>query len=56
MIAGGFGLVPEIRQHTSGSGDVFETVLWKFFELPATPAVPVPCPNAVPSVGSVSYW
>jgi hypothetical protein len=38
VIAGGYGLVPEVRQHTSGSGDVFETVLWRFFELPAAPA------------------
>jgi hypothetical protein len=38
VIAGGYGLVPEVHQHTSGSGDVFETVLWRFFELPASPA------------------
>jgi hypothetical protein len=25
-----FGLVPEVRSHTSGSGMVFETVLWRF--------------------------
>ncbi len=43
VIAGGYGLVPEVRQHTSGSGDVFETVLWRFFELPAA----APC-EAVP--------
>jgi len=36
VIAGDYGLVPEVRQHTSGSGDVFETVLWRFFELPPT--------------------
>jgi len=27
----GFGVVPEVRRHTSGSGVEFETVLWKFF-------------------------
>jgi hypothetical protein len=34
VIAGRYGLVPEIRRHTSGSGDVFETVLWRVYELP----------------------
>ncbi len=37
VLAGTFGLVPEVRQHTSGSGDVFETVLWRVFELPDAP-------------------
>ncbi|PRY29861.1 hypothetical protein [Pseudosporangium ferrugineum] len=27
----GFGVVPEVRRHTSGSGVTFETVLWRFF-------------------------
>ncbi|HEX5203682.1 hypothetical protein ACFQS1_19975 [Paractinoplanes rhizophilus] len=26
-----FGIVPELRRHTSGSGVEFETVLWRFF-------------------------
>lgn len=26
-----FGIVPEVRRHTSGSGVTFETVLWRFF-------------------------
>ncbi|MEV4639573.1 hypothetical protein AB0J80_19680 [Actinoplanes sp. NPDC049548] len=26
-----FGVVPEVRRHTSGSGVTFETVLWRFF-------------------------
>jgi hypothetical protein len=34
VIAGSLGLVPEVRTHTSGSGDTFETVLWRFFPLP----------------------
>ena len=38
VVAGCHGLVPEVRQHTSGSGDVFETVLWRFFELPPAEA------------------
>ncbi|WP_203822463.1 hypothetical protein [Paractinoplanes ferrugineus] len=28
-----FGVVPQVRQHTSGSGVQFETVLWRFFEV-----------------------
>lgn len=27
----GFGIVPEVRRHTSGSGVEFETVLWRVF-------------------------
>jgi hypothetical protein len=35
VIAGGYGFVPEVQEHTSGSGDVFSTVRWQVFELPA---------------------
>jgi hypothetical protein len=35
VLAGGYGLVPEVRQHTSGSGDTFETVLWRVYQVPA---------------------
>jgi hypothetical protein len=31
VLAGPYGLVPEVRTHTSGSGDVFSTVHWQFF-------------------------
>jgi hypothetical protein len=34
VVAGTLGLVPEVRTHTSGSGDTFQTVLWKVFALP----------------------
>jgi len=34
VVAGMLGLVPEVRTHTSGSGDTFETVLWRAFALP----------------------
>ncbi len=37
VIADGFGIVPEVRTHTSGSGDIFETVLWRCYGLPAAP-------------------
>ena len=35
VLAGDLGLVPEVRTHTSGSGDTFETVLWRVHPLPA---------------------
>ncbi|BFU45841.1 hypothetical protein [Krasilnikovia sp. MM14-A1004] len=31
-----FGVVPEVRRHTSGSGVTFETVLWRFHPVPAS--------------------
>ncbi|GAB3810055.1 hypothetical protein GCM10027605_47070 [Micromonospora zhanjiangensis] len=34
VLAGDLGLVPEVRSHTSGSGDTFETVLWTVYPLP----------------------
>jgi hypothetical protein len=37
VVAGSLGLVPEVRTHTSGSGDTFETVLWRFYALPPAP-------------------
>lgn len=47
VIAGDLGVVPEVRNHTSGSGDTFSTVLWRVFALSAAqpvagagPAVP----------------
>jgi hypothetical protein len=37
VVAGDLGFVPEVRSHTSGSGDEWETVLWRVFALPAAP-------------------
>jgi hypothetical protein len=34
VTAGEYGLIPEVRTHTSGSGMTFETVLWRFYPLP----------------------
>lgn len=34
-----FGLVPQVQTHTSGSGDTWQTVAWRYFDLP-TPPVP----------------
>jgi len=34
VVARGIGVIPEVRQHTSGSGVTFETVLWRFWPLP----------------------
>ncbi len=31
VMARDFGVVPEVRRHTSGSGVTFETVLWRFY-------------------------
>jgi hypothetical protein len=36
VIATHLGLVPEVHSHTSGSGDVFETVVWRCHPLPET--------------------
>ena len=38
VIAGRLGLIPEVRTHTSGSGDTFEIVVWQSFSLPAAPS------------------
>jgi len=35
VVAGQIGIVPEVRTHTSGSGDTFSTVLWRMYPLPA---------------------
>jgi hypothetical protein len=37
VLAGTYGFVPEVRDHTSGSGDVFTTVRWQVFVLPTAP-------------------
>jgi hypothetical protein len=42
VIARDLGLVPEIRTHTSGSGDTFETVLWQVYPVPAPAAATDP--------------
>lgn len=34
VVARGIGVIPEVRQHTSGSGMTFETVLWRCWPLP----------------------
>jgi hypothetical protein len=38
VLAGRLGLIPEARQHTSGSGTTFTTVLWHAFEFSEAPA------------------
>src|SRR3954471_23008600 len=35
VVTPSFGVVPELRRHTSGSGVEFETVLWRFYPVPA---------------------
>ena len=39
VVAGELGVVPEVRVHTSGSGDTFETVLWRVYPLTRAPGV-----------------
>jgi hypothetical protein len=46
VIAGELGLVPEVRTHTSGSGDTFETVLWHGYPLADPGAGPGAGPRA----------
>jgi hypothetical protein len=36
VLAGSLGVVPEVRTHTSGSGDTFSTVLWQVYPLDPT--------------------
>jgi hypothetical protein len=38
VVARELGLVPEVRRHTSGSGDSFETVRWQVYPLPEAAA------------------
>jgi len=37
VVAGRLGLVPQVRSHTSGSGDTFEIVVWQAYPLPDQP-------------------
>lgn len=37
VMAGRLGFVPQVRRHTSGSGDEFHTVVWQTFPLPDAP-------------------
>jgi len=55
VIAGTLGLVPEVRTHTSGSGDTFETVRWQVFALPEQATRhPVDEPTAAEAEGELS--
>lgn len=44
VVAGHCGFVPEVRQHVSGSGVTFETVLWRVHPLAEQP-LPPPDPS-----------
>jgi len=37
VVARRLGLVPHVRRHTSGSGDIFEIIQWQAYELPEPP-------------------
>lgn len=46
VVAGELGLVPEVAEHRSGSGDVWHTVTWQAYPVEANPAPPVDSPTA----------
>src|SRR5690606_38507611 len=48
VLAGGIGLVPDVRTHVSGSGDAFVTVVWRAYPLPAAGAGD-PAPGPTPA-------
>lgn len=35
VVAGALGFVPEVKEYTSGSGDVFATVVWRVYDIPS---------------------
>ena len=54
VIAGRLGLVPQVRTHTSGSGDTFETVIWQVFPLPEAPCPTGAEPTAAEAEAALS--
>ena len=54
VVACELGLVPEVRSHTSGSGMTFETVLWRFYPLPAA-AAPGDAPGAAEAEAELNH-
>lgn len=53
-IAGRLGLVPQVRTHTSGSGDTFETVVWQVYPLPEAPGPTGGEPSAAEAEAALS--
>jgi hypothetical protein len=39
VVAGELGFVPQVRTHTSGSGDTFAIVVWQVYAVPPMPVV-----------------
>lgn len=54
VVAGGLGLVPEVRLHTSGSGDTFSTVLWRCHPLPEADTRTVDTQSTADAEGELS--
>ncbi|MGH3712564.1 MAG: hypothetical protein ACRDT4_03765 [Micromonosporaceae bacterium] len=54
VIAGGYGLVPELTEHRSGSGDVWHTVTWHGFAFDAEPAPPPDAPSTAEAEADLS--
>ncbi|GGJ81445.1 hypothetical protein GCM10010123_09080 [Pilimelia anulata] len=54
VVAGDYGLVPDVRAHTSGSGDEFHTVVWRAHQLPgARPPAPLTAADAEAELSTV---
>lgn len=54
VVAGGFGFVPEVRSHTSGSGMTFETVRWRLHALPEGALRPLGDPTTAEAEADLS--
>jgi hypothetical protein len=54
VIAGELGLVPQVRTHTSGSGDTFATVLWRVYPLLAPASCAAGDPDAAEAEADLS--
>lgn len=54
VIADRLGLVPEVRSHVSGSGDCFETVAWRCYQLPDPAGRALDAPSTAEAEGELS--
>lgn len=54
VLAGPFGLVPEVRTHTSGSGDTFSTVRWHVYPMADPTGARIHEPSAAEAEGELA--
>lgn len=52
VVADGYGLVPAVQRHLSGSGDAFHTVVWRVHQIP--PGRPAPVVTAAEAEAELS--